>query len=73
MTERNQIDVLADFIVEEIPGEPSQSEGAGDCAIRLLCKYRKAIEDAMNSIAIPVGDNPPPVAKAYDLLKAALK
>ena len=24
----------------EIPGEPSQSEGAGDCAIRLLKQYR---------------------------------
>lgn len=33
---REQIDELADFIMAEIPGEPSQSEGAVDTAIRLL-------------------------------------
>lgn len=27
---------LADFILENVPGEPSQDEGAVDCAIRLL-------------------------------------
>lgn len=31
-----QIDKLASFIMDEIPGEPSESEGAIDCAIRLL-------------------------------------
>lgn len=31
-----QIDRLAKFIMDEIPGEPSQSEGAVDTAIRLL-------------------------------------
>jgi hypothetical protein len=31
-----QIDRLAKFIMNEIPGEPSQSEGAVDTAIRLL-------------------------------------
>lgn len=31
-----QIEKLADFIMNEIPGEPSQSEGAVDTAIRLL-------------------------------------
>lgn len=31
-----QIDRLAKFIMAEIPGEPSQSEGAVDTAIRLL-------------------------------------
>lgn len=33
---RTQIDELANFIMREIPGEPSRSEGAVDVAIRLL-------------------------------------
>ncbi len=32
----SQIDRLAKFIVEHIPGEPSQSEGAVDTAIRIM-------------------------------------
>jgi hypothetical protein len=32
----DQIQRLANFIMHEIPGEPSQSEGAVDTAIRLL-------------------------------------
>lgn len=35
-TLKSQVDRLAKFIVAEIPGEPSQSEGAVDTAIRLL-------------------------------------
>ncbi len=35
-TAEQQIDRLAKFIMESIPGEPSQSEGAVDTAIRLL-------------------------------------
>jgi len=31
-----QIDRLAKFIIDKVPGEPSESEGAVDCAIRLL-------------------------------------
>jgi len=34
----SQIDRLAHFIMENIPGEPSESEGAIDTAIRLLKK-----------------------------------
>lgn len=33
-----EIDRLADFIMREIPGEPSRSESAVDVAIRLLSK-----------------------------------
>jgi len=33
---REQIDRLAEFIMSEVEGEPSKSEGAVDCAIRLL-------------------------------------
>lgn len=38
MTENKQIEKLANFIMNEIPGEPSESEGAVDTAIRLLKK-----------------------------------
>lgn len=31
-----QIDRLAKFIIENVPGEPSVSEGAVDCAIRII-------------------------------------
>ena len=40
-----QIKRLADFIMAEIPGEPSQDEGAVDCAIRLLREHAKEPED----------------------------
>jgi hypothetical protein len=33
---QEQVDKLANYIMAYIPGEPSQSEGAIDCAIRLL-------------------------------------
>lgn len=36
-----QIEQLANFIMHEVPGEPSQSEGAVDAAIRLLRKYKR--------------------------------
>jgi len=35
-TLQSQIDRLARFIMEEVPGEPSQSEGAVDTAIRIM-------------------------------------
>ena len=33
---RKQIDRLAFFILSSVPGEPSRSEGAVDCAIRIM-------------------------------------
>lgn len=35
----DQIKRLAEFIAENVPGEPSESEGAVDTAIRLLARY----------------------------------
>lgn len=35
-----QIDKLANFIMSEIEGEPSQNEGAGDTAIRIIKKLQ---------------------------------
>lgn len=44
---REQIDELASFIMREIPGEPSQSQGAVDTAIRLLCHGQQQIREAV--------------------------
>ncbi len=41
MSAKHQINLLADYIMAEIPGEPSQDEGAGDTAIRLLKAYNE--------------------------------
>ena len=39
----SQIDRLANFIMAEVPGEPSQSEGAGDTAIRVIRRLTAAL------------------------------
>ncbi len=36
-----QIERLANFIMGEVPGEPSQSEGPVDCAIRIIETHKK--------------------------------
>ena len=41
---KNQIDKLADFIMNEVDGEPSQNEGAGDCAARIIRELRAEVE-----------------------------
>ncbi len=43
---KTQIDLLADYIMAEIPGEPSENEGAGDTAIRLLEQGKAALAQA---------------------------
>lgn len=35
----SQVARLADFIAAHVPGEPSQSEGAVDTALRILAKH----------------------------------
>ncbi len=39
----SEIDKLADFIMKEIDCEPSRSEGAGECAIRIIKKLQARI------------------------------
>lgn len=39
-----QIDILANFIMGEIEGEPNRSEGAGDCAIRIIRKQEAELD-----------------------------
>ena len=43
---QSQIEGLGKFILENVPGEPSQSEGAVDCAIRILRKQKVVIKAA---------------------------
>jgi len=55
---KTQIDLLADYIMDEVPGEPSASEGAGDTAIRLLKAVyglRAAEEPIKMSVWVDVG------------------
>lgn len=42
---KKQIERLANFIMEEVPGEPSQSEGAVDTAIRWMREKLKAVPE----------------------------
>lgn len=72
MDKKSQIDSLADYIMGEIPGEPSEDQGAGDTAIRLLKNYRSKISIYQKVVvlilflvlALMVGCGDPPVAPA---------
>jgi len=44
MSTKTELDALANFIMAEVPGEPSQSEGAGHTAIRIIRDQRARIE-----------------------------
>lgn len=68
----DQVQRLADFIMAEIPNEPSQSEGAGDTATRLLGEYRAVMSAAMSELGVPNDHYPAPVANAHAILKRTL-
>lgn len=72
MGAEKQIELLANFIMAEIEGEPSKDGGAGDCAVRIIKKYRKAMMDAINNIGVPQPGYIAPVAEAYEILANAL-
>ena len=40
-----QIESLGNFIMNEVPGEPSQSQGAVETAIRLLRAYVPGVKE----------------------------
>lgn len=46
MSANEQIEKLAVFIMSEVDGEPSASEGAGDTAIRVI----KSLQDKVNAM-----------------------
>ena len=65
---KSQIDILADFIMANVDGEPSQDEGAGDTAVRIIkrllkekCMLLRALENTDEDLwiekAIPYIDN----------------
>ena len=45
----DQIDRLANWIMANVPGEPSKSEGAVDCAIRIMESNRRAESKARDA------------------------
>ncbi len=49
MTAHSQIELLADYIVEEIPHEPREG-GAGEAAVRIMRLYRQAFKDIANEL-----------------------
>ncbi len=73
MSAEQQTKVLADYIMAEIPGAPSGSDGgAGDCAVRLLTEYRDALHRIMLELGVPGPDYPMPVVNAYTIAADAL-
>lgn len=72
MSAEQQTGILANYIMAEIPGEPSRDEGAGTCGVRLLKKYRDALRTIMNELGVPQPRYPQPVANAYEIAKEAL-
>jgi len=43
---REQVGKLGDFIMANVPGEPSENEGAVDCAIRIITQLREQLKEA---------------------------
>lgn len=68
----SQIDFLANYIMAEVDGEPSRSEGAGFTAVRLLKRYRHALDRIMHELGVPQPGYPAPVANAYEIASDAL-
>lgn len=52
-----QVGRLAAFILEHVPGEPSQSEGAVDTAIRLLTQHIDRVGEIDNATAVATQDD----------------
>ena len=71
MSAKEQTKLLANYIMAEIPGEPSRSEGAGDCAVRLLKEYRQAMKQIMEMLSVPP-EYPAFVGQAYQIASDAL-
>lgn len=67
-----ELDRLAKFIMAEVPGEPSRSEGAVDCAMRIIRDLRSGQDlrrDAMNIASVAFGHNTP--GDAEELIERA--
>ena len=67
-----QIDKLANFIMSEVEGEPSQNEGAGDTAIRIIKQLEAENKELKERIEFAVDYLPESPNKARAFLSPAL-
>lgn len=72
MSAKQETKLLANYIMAEVSGEPSRSEGAGECAVRLMGKYRDALAEIMRELGVPDASYPAPVRNAYEIAWQAL-
>ncbi len=72
MSAEEQTELLANYIMANVPGEPSRDEGAGRCAVRLLAEYRGAFQRIMNELGVPGPGYPAPVANAWEIAAKAI-
>ena len=52
-----QMKLLGDFIMECVEGEPSQSEGVGDPAIRIIKQLQAELAEAKKRIVLSEAQN----------------
>ena len=52
---KSQIDILAEFIMANVDGEPSQSKGAGDTAIKIIKELQAEVEQKQKEFDYQVG------------------
>jgi hypothetical protein len=71
MSAEGQIDLLANYIMEEMPEEIFDG-GACTVAVAVLKKYREAFRDIMNELGVPGDEYPAPVANAYRIAERIL-
>lgn len=71
MSAENQTQILATYISEYCPHE-ILGGGAGDVAVRVLEKYRCALDAIMHELGVPWAECPAPVSNAFEIARAAL-
>lgn len=69
MSAKEQTEILADYIMTNILGERSQDEGAGRTAVRLLKRYRDALDRIMYELQPSFAK---PSSNAYVIARNAL-
>lgn len=73
MSAQTQVQLLADYILANIPGEPGRNQGAGEVAVRLLGDYRHALDAIAHELGVPQPGYPTPIANAYKIATGALE
>ena len=75
MSKNQPIDLLANYIVAEVPGAPNgtdEDEDVCSCAMRLLKEYRSALEEIVKVLEVPGGGYPPFVGTVHEIARRAL-